>query len=139
MYELIYTSIAVKEFNDSELLEILTQARINNEKHDITGMLVYKNREFAQILQGEEERVRRLYQNIENDERHTSVKLFHENIIENRTFSKWSMSFLKLNNDLYIIPGNSELDISSSIEEALSKDGIGKDLFSMLHEQFIHK
>ena len=49
------------------------------------------------------------------------------------------MSFLKLNNDLYFIPGNSQLDVSLSIEETLSKDGIGKDLFSMLHEKFTKK
>ena len=87
MYELIYTSVGIKEFSDSELFELLNQARTNNEMHDITGMLVYKDREFAQILQGDEQKVRRLYENIIKDDRHTNVKLFYESIIQERTFN----------------------------------------------------
>lgn len=93
MYELLYTSVSPKGLSESELASILELARIKNEKLGITGMLVYHDREIMQILEGEEGRVRELFDVISRDERHTSVKIFYQGNIEQRAFTGWSMAF----------------------------------------------
>ncbi|MCG9964304.1 BLUF domain-containing protein [Shewanella cutis] len=93
LFELLYTSIAPAGLSDTELLSILEKARAKNRALDITGMLVYHNREIMQILEGEELKVRGLFQTIFRDERHTSVEVFYQGNIDHRAFSEWSMAF----------------------------------------------
>lgn len=93
LFELLYTSIAPAGLSDTELLSILEKARAKNQALDITGMLVYHNREIMQILEGEELKVRGLFQTIFQDERHTSVEVFYQGNIDHRAFSEWSMAF----------------------------------------------
>ncbi len=138
MYELIYTSVGQKIFSSFDLLEILEQARNNNIKLNITGMLVYKDQEFAQILEGEKETVKNLYEKIRNDPRHTSVKVFHEDEIHNRYFSEWSMAFAEIKKDARFKLGNKEFDYDTPISEALSaEENIGIVLFKSLLNEFL--
>lgn len=44
--------------------------RTNNERAGITGMLLYKDGNFMQLLEGEKEAVLRLHKNIIVDPRH---------------------------------------------------------------------
>ncbi len=93
MFELLYTSVSPKGLSESELLRILESSRSRNEKLDVTGMLVYHNREIMQILEGHKSVVQTLFSNIAEDQRHTSVSVFYEGEIEQRAFSQWSMAF----------------------------------------------
>ena len=70
MFFLIYASSAVKPFLQSELFELLEICRENNTRLGITGMLLYKDGNFMQLLEGEETPVRRLYEKIGSDSRH---------------------------------------------------------------------
>ena len=63
MYSLIYVSIATKPFSAAELVDLLKHARRNNEKAEVTGMLLYKEGNFMQALEGEERRLRRCRKN----------------------------------------------------------------------------
>ena len=137
MFELIYTSVAEKDMSKEDILEILTCARINNEVHGITGMLIYSNREFVQLIEGEKDKIKALYDNIKADNRHTSVKVFHEGYIQSRSFAGWSMSFRELTDqdDLSEIPG---FEAWGSVEHLLIKglnnSSTGKELFLYLRK-----
>ena len=50
LYELVYTSVASEDLSHTQLLQILEKARVNNKRREITGMLVYDNREIMQLL-----------------------------------------------------------------------------------------
>lgn len=52
MYHLIYTSYAIEPFDEAKLIELLKKARENNRLLDITGMLLYVNGKFMQVLEG---------------------------------------------------------------------------------------
>ena len=54
MRRIIYGSTAVREFSDTELLELLGAARAVNTEHSVTGMLVYADRSFLQHFEGED-------------------------------------------------------------------------------------
>ncbi len=96
LYELIYTSLAVREMTKEDLNNILTVARDENKRLRITGILLYQNRTFIQLLEGEKEAVCELYKTIQNDDRHTRVTTFWEAPIESRNFAQWSMAFAEL-------------------------------------------
>lgn len=96
LYELIYTSLASKEMNPDDLKSILEISRANNEASDITGILMYHNRTFIQLLEGPKEEVLSTYERIKNDDRHSQVNKFWDNDIEKRNFDSWSMAFSEL-------------------------------------------
>ena len=73
MYFLVYVSAAVTWFSESELRALLTSARFRNEHAGITGMLLYKDGNFMQALEGPEDAVRALYRRIEGDRRHRGL------------------------------------------------------------------
>lgn len=99
LYELLYTSIAPAGLSETDLVRILEKSRIRNEASDITGMLVYHNREIMQILEGDEIQIKALFETIFKDERHTSVEVFYQGHIDRRAFSEWSMAFKALSED----------------------------------------
>ena len=110
MYSIVYVSAAVKPFTKEELLELLSVARNNNTKLDVTGMLVYKDGDFMQVLEGDEETVRKLYAKIDCDTRHRRTMIILQGPVASRAFPDWSMAFYDLTNteELRAIAGYSE-------------------------------
>ena len=53
VFQLIYVSLATRPMTPGDLVELLTQSRDKNARLGITGLLVYHNREFMQLLEGE--------------------------------------------------------------------------------------
>lgn len=92
MYFLIYTSYA-SIGSDENLTKLLEQARQKNKACGITGMLVYLSGTFIQLIEGDEGRVRSLYETIKTDGRHFSPVILMEDTIKERYFKDWSMGF----------------------------------------------
>jgi hypothetical protein len=96
LIRLIYISAATQPFNDEALAALLTQSRENNKKYDITGLLLYKNKTFIQLLEGEENQVFTLFNIIKQDRRHTATIRIREEVITHRDFGQWYMGFQNL-------------------------------------------
>ena len=77
---------------DRELGEILRVARTGNAAKGITGALLLYDHWFAQVLEGEEVQVRKLFAAIKTDPRHGSVELTQEANVPARTFGRWAMA-----------------------------------------------
>ena len=106
IYNLIYSSTAHHEMTFDELMEILERARQKNTELDITGMLLYRDRDFLQVLEGSKDIVLSLYQKIQRDKRHDHVNLISITPVQSRIFPDWTMGFVDLENiDLKSIPG----------------------------------
>ncbi|MFM8912469.1 MAG: BLUF domain-containing protein [Flammeovirgaceae bacterium] len=99
MYHLIYTSYAIDPFDETRLIELLKVARENNRLLNITGMLLYVNGKFMQVLEGNRQTVKDLYTHITNDPRHKRVTTLLEGDSATRMFDRWSMGFKKLSDD----------------------------------------
>lgn len=93
-FRLIYSSEAAPGLATAELEEMLAESRIRNQVHGITGVLVFVEGAFLQILEGEKEDVLDLMQRIERDSRHRGIKVFYEEEVEERAFASWSMAYL---------------------------------------------
>ncbi len=118
LYSLLYASSASKDFTESELKSLLEEIREKNRQQNITGVLLYGNKSFLQVLEGEREKLQELYKRIERDPRHKTIVKLHEEDIEERVFGDWSMAFSRINPDQsYEIPG-----FSSFMEDASSTE-----------------
>ena len=97
MIRFVYTSSSVKPFSNDELLLLLDRARRNNSKLGITGMLLYKDGEFMQALEGGEAQVHSLSAQIAKDPRHKEIMTVLDSPCTEREFPDWSMGFRNLN------------------------------------------
>jgi hypothetical protein len=96
MEYLVYMSTAVNPLTDSELKDILVKSQLNNSKNNLTGILLYSEGTFVQVLEGEVAELDETFEKILNDTRHKGViELVREEINE-RSFPDWSMGFRTL-------------------------------------------
>jgi len=79
--------------SDEDIAGVLVQARANNQRHELTGALLYRGGRFVQILEGPEESVRSRFAVIAVDPRHTNVQLLRQVHISRRQFPEWTMGF----------------------------------------------
>jgi hypothetical protein len=121
MFFAVYVSSAVRLFNNTELAELLEVSRRNNAKAEITGMLLYKDGNFMQFLEGPKENVCSLLERIKEDPRHRGMIVLMQAEHEARDFSDWSMGFKTLDDDeLPSLPGYSDfLDLPLTSEQFL--------------------
>lgn len=96
---LIYNSAAVVDFTREDLVELLSKARDNNASKDVTGMLLYVDGSFFQVLEGPEESVDALAERIAQDPRHDQMTVIIREPISKRSFSEWTMGFADVASD----------------------------------------
>jgi hypothetical protein len=92
MRQLIYTSSAHRNTPESTLLEILETSRRNNSAADITGVLLYIDGGFLQVLEGSSQDVGITFHRIARDKRHWNTSVLMDRTAE-RAFGEWSMGF----------------------------------------------
>ncbi|SFQ32191.1 Sensors of blue-light using FAD [Hymenobacter arizonensis] len=92
-YHVLYRSHATKPFTDAQLEDLLASARPFNAANQLTGLLLYNDSRFVQVLEGPEAAVRALYARIQQDPRHTSVVTVSEGPGPGRRFGEWGMAF----------------------------------------------
>jgi hypothetical protein len=101
-------SSAQKPLSALELRALLEKCNGNNRPRDITGMLLYKDGNFMQVLEGEESVVRSVHNIIAADPRHRGLITLLQGFTPERQFPNWSMGFKDLGADLHNPEGYSE-------------------------------
>ena len=96
MFYLIYVSYAVNKMTEDDLLLLHKESQERNEKHDLTGILLYKGQSFMQMIEGKKQVVMDLFHTIKNDNRHSSVITIMAGEIPERNFENWSMGFCNM-------------------------------------------
>ncbi len=110
MLSLVYVSSATQRFSQAGLVELLEKARGKNAKLDLTGILLHKDSNFLQVLEGPDDAVRTLFHRIGTDPRHRGTLKLLERPINEREFPDWSMAFHSLEDpSLREVAGYSEL------------------------------
>jgi hypothetical protein len=91
----IYVS-ALTGTDDSVLPDILRASQKNNARDGVTGMLLYADGNFLQVLEGPPEAVERTFARIEQDRRHSQVIVMSDEPTTQRDFADWSMGLQHL-------------------------------------------
>jgi hypothetical protein len=94
-YELVYNSVSIpRDFPREALLHVLASARKRNLEYGVTGLLLYHDGEFVQLLEGERASVLKIYEDfIARDKYHTHAGICWEGEVDRRSFGAWSMGF----------------------------------------------
>lgn len=97
LFRLVYVSrnelAGSPEEVQKEIDNILKTARENNPKIGVTGALLFNAGCFAQVLEGPQEEVETLFEQIQEDERHSNCLVLDCQPASSRNFSKWSMAY----------------------------------------------
>ena len=96
VYHLCYVSAETASFSQDELVSLLTDARRVNAERGVTGLLLYREGCFYQVLEGSESAVRQTFEHIQSDPRHKEVRVLFNGDTEAREFADWQMGFLNL-------------------------------------------
>ena len=103
---LLYTSIATIPMAKDSLKDLLAKARDYNSLNEITGMLLFKDGNFMQVIEGDETAIKSLFEKISKDSRHRDILVLKEGKLQEKMFSNWSMGFRDLNSpDMQNLPG----------------------------------
>ena len=97
MIQLTYTSLASANFGMSDIQEIMKKAKNFNGENEITGCLLFYNKGFIQISEGEKEIIKNLYSKIKQNKNHFNVNLLCTNKTHTRIFLQWNIAVKYLN------------------------------------------
>jgi len=97
--QLVYISSATRPFNEVELERLLVAVRAKNAQNGITGILLYNDQSFLQILEGTRDDVERTLARILRDPRHAGVTVVQDEVVVERDFSAWDMAYHYVRSD----------------------------------------
>lgn len=105
----VYCSASTRPFTAAALAELLLLARQNNARLGLTGMLLYAEDSFFQVLEGPPEAVDALYGKIELDTRHAKMTKIIREPIPRRAFDEWTMGFSAMSREeMEAMPGTND-------------------------------
>lgn len=100
MKRLTYISKFSRPLSKEEIEDIGRISNNNNKIEDITGVLLCLGEIFFQILEGDAQKIDKVYEKILNDDRHIEILcLKTEENIQERLFPDWSMKTINLDED----------------------------------------
>jgi len=122
-----YLSSASFPYSDDDLATLLMNSRANNGRAGVTGMLLYRDGQFMQVLEGPEEAVRERFSRISADPRHRDVHKLMETAITERQFPEWTMGYRAVTDTIaeaipgyvdFFGPRTSRLDLTEKANRA---------------------
>ena len=124
LYHLGYVSTEAVKFSDEALIALLTEARNANTDRNVTGLLLYREGSFYQVLEGSESEVMATFHDIESDPRHKEVRLLFSGETESREFADWQMGFLNLD--------GIDMDTLSGFSDFMTRDAEPREFLESL-------
>ena len=93
LHRLIYHSFATSEISAPFVESILEECKNHNAKTDVTGCLLVSGNQFAQLIEGKELELEKIYNNVKQDKRNTEVTLIEFKITDRRLFQMSPMAY----------------------------------------------
>lgn len=119
VFQLFYKSTSAEGITQKDLDDIISTAIKRNSSISVTGCLVYFDKKFYQILEGKEEDVLALYEDIKKDKRHYNLTLISKEPTKYRIFSKWHMALYfideKYNNEKVVSEFRNKIQLLNSL------------------------
>ncbi len=102
IHTICYFSSATKSLHENDLKSLLNNSKEKNQKNNISGILVYADGNFMQVLEGEETVVNSLYEKILNDQRHYNIIKVIGITYNDRIFEDYNYGFTVIDNKLSV-------------------------------------
>ena len=91
VFRLIYVSRVARSVRFSDVEAIAHSAIARNTANGLTGMLLYTPSHFIQVLEGEERLVNETVARIQQDKRHSELRVIDAREVDAREFDVWAM------------------------------------------------
>lgn len=96
LHQIVYMSRAARPLDEAEISLIERKARSNNQRDDVTGLLIYDRTRFLQALEGERDVIHQTMDRIRDDERHAKIDIVTDRPVDIREFGTWSLTIKKV-------------------------------------------
>jgi hypothetical protein len=93
LHRLIYLSYSRELLDDAHLASILTKSRTFNPTVGVTGLLLYHEGSFIQVIEGPKASLDLLMSKIRKDLRHGGIITLYSKPVSERAFPSWSMGY----------------------------------------------
>ena len=90
--QLVYVSNRKPYCSQDEIDKILISCEKNNPKLNITGILLYTEKKFIQLVEGDARVITDLYDKIKEDDRHSNTMMISFGPIKEKSFPSWNMA-----------------------------------------------
>ncbi len=94
--QLTYVSNRKSNCTEAEIEKILVACKKNNPGLGITGVLLYSDSKFIQLVEGEAKVITTLYDKIKLDNRHSNCMMISYSPIAEKSFPSWHMGARKI-------------------------------------------
>jgi hypothetical protein len=126
MKYVLYTSVFDEfKYDPSIVCDIVLKARKENQKHNITGVLLFDGHVFTQYVEGENKDVDRLMENILFDERHKRVFIITVGETQQRLYETWELGYIDLSS------------LHDESKNVISRDDLNIKAFHKLIDRFV--
>lgn len=135
LLEIVYSSETPVPLSTDEVRALLEHARRKNTEWNVTGLLCYDHKQFLQIIEGETDVIMDLFHTIQNDPRHTNIRILHEGDITDRAFDDWKMAYEPIPSGL--LPTLTRAIHRSSLGTELDENmSAGRRIFTLFMDEF---
>ena len=93
LVQLIYYSLVSGDLAKDKIETVLTVANKRNAEAGISGLLLFSNAYFLQVLEGPRSEVNNVYSKIQRDSRHHGAQILMYRDIHLRDFGAWAMGW----------------------------------------------
>jgi hypothetical protein len=111
LIQLLYVSSGVGRVSEQDIKKILNSARRNNTESGVTGMLLFCDDNFLQLLEGSPAAVEATFSRIKRNPLHTDIHVLLRDTVDARSFENWSMGFDRVSGQ-EIAPSEAAFEIS---------------------------
>ena len=93
-YAICYVSQVSPNLSEHKVLELIENSETSNNQNDITGVLLYSDGNFFQVIEGKKELIQNLFDKIKADERHENIIIIFERPIIRAAYDGFISDFL---------------------------------------------
>jgi hypothetical protein len=122
IYTICYISNKTETTDKASLEKIFATTQANNKHKSVTGILLFHEQSFLQVLEGDKTTLQELFLNIKKDSRHENIFVILDKKNERRIFDNYKSGFsiVKSKSDIknlkdYLNLSKSDLTTSKSI------------------------
>jgi hypothetical protein len=135
--QLVYVSNRKTNCTSLEIENILESCKKNNPPLNITGVLLYSDTKFIQLVEGESKIIMELYDKIKLDSRHHKTTMISYGPIKEKAFPSWHMATKDIRGNTVEFKTNisgEDKNLFNSILKGKEEDG--KRVLNMLKKFF---
>lgn len=126
LLQLVYRSLADPNLTQADVLNILRRSQVKNHQEQISGLLIFRNGQFLQLIEGPPLAVHALLKTIQEDQRHREIEVLYESFVDEPTMPTWAMGYFAPDfdqsyfKDNFVLKEKSARAISELLPEQIS-------------------